>query len=444
MRVTFSLFLSLCFPKSPFQSEIDKPLCQVCFPFPWTIQFSLSRSYPMSSWFILSFYIQYITFLSRSLPNSLPIPCPLGFSSASISAMAALSLFKPYTRPDDCMIFVISSCSGLTSVTSFNVDYVPQAYIFKDEDLHDQADGHFGLMDCFQWPQVYTRDYSHSVCIPWKDSLASHTIAWYMPTPDDFITPVGSSSIMGLLLESQVNLFDQLFSSYMANTTPSSTRKPLAKTGCIDRCDLQSMTSCTCGSTPLHSEILSFLLGSFSEPYWTFTWCSNSSKSSTHSWTPLRQNLLVKIPCGWGVSQWTQKSVRRCTLLGFLCGLFTTRNISLWQWISSNLCALHSLIILSELSIQKMGKRPHFAQYFMVQVAAFIMRIHADTMRAPLLMCPSQWQAHPLQILPRQTNHRLVVSSPVQSSPGLQGKRQPWAHWKVCILVLSSHHFSLL
>ena len=86
--------------------------------------------------------------------------------------MAALSLFKPYTRPDDCMIFVISTCSGLTSVTSTatitaldaqavacqdhwvitspNVNYVPQAYIFEDEDLHVRADGRFGLVDCFQ------------------------------------------------------------------------------------------------------------------------------------------------------------------------------------------------------------------------------------------------------------------------------------------------------
>ena len=147
--------------------------------------------------------------------------------------MAALSLFKLYTRLDDCMIFSLSSCSELTFVTctakitaldvqvvacqdhwvitSPNVNYIPQAYIFEDEDLHVQADGRFGLVDCFQWPQLYARDYSHSVCIPHKDSLASHAIAWYTPTPDDFVTPVGSSSTIGLLSEPQVNLFDQLF-----------------------------------------------------------------------------------------------------------------------------------------------------------------------------------------------------------------------------------------
>ena len=118
-------------------------------------------------------------------------------------------------------------------------------------------------------------------------------------------------------------------SSYVADTTPSSTRKPSAKIGCIARCGLQNTTSRACGSTPLRSKISSFSLGSFSGPYWTFMRCSNSSKSSTPSWTPLHQNPLVRIPCGWSVSQRIQKSVRQCTLLEFLCGFFTTKNISL-------------------------------------------------------------------------------------------------------------------
>ena len=165
--------------------------------------------------------------------------------------MAALSLFKPYTRPDDCMIFVLSSCSELTSViytakitaldaravacqdhwviTSPNVNYVPQAYIFEDEDLHVRADDHFGLVDCFQWPQLYARDYSHSVCILRKDSLTSHAIAWYTPTPDDFVTPVGSSSTVGLLPEPQVNLFDQLFKLLRGRHHPIKYKKAIGQ-----------------------------------------------------------------------------------------------------------------------------------------------------------------------------------------------------------------------
>ena len=114
--------------------------------------------------------------------------------------MAAVIRFKPFTRPDDHMFFVvipsyteltcIISTAGITAldawavacqddwvITSPNVKYVPQAHIFYDEDLHAQADGRFGLVDCFQWPQSYVQDYLHVVCIPRKDTLPTHAIA---------------------------------------------------------------------------------------------------------------------------------------------------------------------------------------------------------------------------------------------------------------------------
>ncbi|KIM69235.1 hypothetical protein SCLCIDRAFT_93854, partial [Scleroderma citrinum Foug A] len=62
------------------------------------------------------------------------------------------------------------ACKNNLVITSPNVDFVPELHIFGDEDLQPHADGHFGLVDCFQWPQLYNREYQYSVCIPQKDS----------------------------------------------------------------------------------------------------------------------------------------------------------------------------------------------------------------------------------------------------------------------------------
>ncbi|KIM62969.1 hypothetical protein SCLCIDRAFT_48779, partial [Scleroderma citrinum Foug A] len=84
-------------------------------------------------------------------------------------------------------------------ITSPNVDFVPEPHIFGDEDLQPHADGHFGLVDCFQWPQLYNREYQYSVCIPQKDSVPSLAIAWHDVTQDDFVIPTGSTSAVGTL-----------------------------------------------------------------------------------------------------------------------------------------------------------------------------------------------------------------------------------------------------
>ena len=146
--------------------------------------------------------------------------------------MAALIRFKPYTRPNDCMFFCHSILSKLTSIisiagitafdvrvvvcqddwviTSPNVKYVLQAHIFDDEDLHAQADGQFGLVDYFQWPQTYKEDCPYSVCVPCKNMVPSLAIIWYTPTRNDFIVPAGSSSPVGMLLKAKVSLFEHV------------------------------------------------------------------------------------------------------------------------------------------------------------------------------------------------------------------------------------------
>ena len=89
-------------------------------------------------------------------------------------------------------------------ITSPSIDFVPEPHIFGDEDLQPHADGCFRLVDCFQWPQLYDRDYQYSVCIPRKDTVPSLAIVWYDLTQGDFIIPTGSKSMVGTLHDTVV------------------------------------------------------------------------------------------------------------------------------------------------------------------------------------------------------------------------------------------------
>ena len=84
------------------------------------------------------------------------------------------------------------ACKDHWVITLPNVDFVLEPHLFKGDELCPHANGHFGLVDCFQWPQNYEKEYEYSVCIPRKDSLPTHAVTWYNPTCHDFIIPPGS------------------------------------------------------------------------------------------------------------------------------------------------------------------------------------------------------------------------------------------------------------
>ncbi|KAI5989930.1 hypothetical protein EDD15DRAFT_2370228 [Pisolithus albus] len=130
----------------------------------------------------------------------------------------ALTRFQPYTRPDDANLTSLDAlavaCQGSMIITSPNMDFVPEPHIFEDEELRARADGRFGLVDCFQWPQSYNKEYDYAVCIPRKDRFPFPNplhIAWYTPTSADFVIPAGSSFAVGQLHESKVKDFEHLF-----------------------------------------------------------------------------------------------------------------------------------------------------------------------------------------------------------------------------------------
>ncbi|KAI6015821.1 hypothetical protein BKA83DRAFT_4060751 [Pisolithus microcarpus] len=138
------------------------------------------------------------------------------------------SRFKPFLRAGDrTSIFFLSffvreltsadkissldalvvACKGNVIITSPNVDYVPEPFIFEEEDMCCCADGRFGVVDCFQWPQMHERQYEYSVCIPRKGSIPTLHSAWYTPTLDDFVIPTGTQFAVGTLHATKVTAF---------------------------------------------------------------------------------------------------------------------------------------------------------------------------------------------------------------------------------------------
>ncbi|KIK13607.1 hypothetical protein PISMIDRAFT_32652, partial [Pisolithus microcarpus 441] len=90
----------------------------------------------------------------------------------------------------------------------------PRATYFEDKELCAGADGRFRLVDCFQWPQSYNKEYDYAVCIPRKERFPFPNplhIAWYTLTSADFVIPASSLFAVGQLHESKVKDFEHLF-----------------------------------------------------------------------------------------------------------------------------------------------------------------------------------------------------------------------------------------
>ncbi|KAG1751732.1 hypothetical protein EDB19DRAFT_1903677 [Suillus lakei] len=112
-------------------------------------------------------------------------------------------------------------------ITMPNMCFVPKFHHFEDENVQARANGHFGVIDCFQWPQAYDHVFCNSVCIPCKEAYPfPHPLhwVWYTPKQKDFkiipgnLFPVGtlaSDKVEGL--ESLLKLVDKRAQDWRAN-----------------------------------------------------------------------------------------------------------------------------------------------------------------------------------------------------------------------------------
>ncbi|KAG1723253.1 uncharacterized protein EDB91DRAFT_1087878 [Suillus paluster] len=111
--------------------------------------------------------------------------------------------FTPYMRADP----TITSLDARAIVyqyplviTTPNMDWIPELQNDNLDELKARADGHFGVVDCFQWPQMFCKEFEYAVCIPCKDTLPfSFQFVWYTPTTADFVIQPGTAFAVGTL-----------------------------------------------------------------------------------------------------------------------------------------------------------------------------------------------------------------------------------------------------
>ncbi|KAG1819998.1 hypothetical protein EV424DRAFT_1323178 [Suillus variegatus] len=97
---------------------------------------------------------------------------------------------------------------GNLVITTPNMHFVPEFHHFDEEDLQARADGRFGVIDCFQWPQSYDDTFCHAVCIPRKEAFPfPHPLhwAWFTPSQDDLKSIPGNSFPVGTLAPDKVD-----------------------------------------------------------------------------------------------------------------------------------------------------------------------------------------------------------------------------------------------
>ncbi|KIK80958.1 hypothetical protein PAXRUDRAFT_157245, partial [Paxillus rubicundulus Ve08.2h10] len=95
-----------------------------------------------------------------------------------------------------------------------NMPWVPKPHIDDDEELQGRADGQFGAVGCFQWCQLYCKEFEYTVCVLHQDA---HMFpdplywAWYMPTTVDFDILPNATFTVGKIYEEMVKGLDSLY-----------------------------------------------------------------------------------------------------------------------------------------------------------------------------------------------------------------------------------------
>ncbi|KAG1776143.1 hypothetical protein EV702DRAFT_1046313 [Suillus placidus] len=120
-----------------------------------------------------------------------------------ITMPTALTKFTPYKCLDEAISALDARAIGYQEplvITTPNMDWVLELYNDDSEELRTQADGRFGVVDCFQWPQMYCKEFKYAVCIPHKDtSSIDLQFTWYTPTAADFVIQPGTAFAVSTL-----------------------------------------------------------------------------------------------------------------------------------------------------------------------------------------------------------------------------------------------------
>ncbi|KIK36834.1 hypothetical protein CY34DRAFT_93711, partial [Suillus luteus UH-Slu-Lm8-n1] len=67
-----------------------------------------------------------------------------------------------FHRPFDAHVLTVKP---LHVIMSPNMSFIPKPHIFNTVNLQPLADGRFGHIDCFLWPQLFSKKHWWSGCI---------------------------------------------------------------------------------------------------------------------------------------------------------------------------------------------------------------------------------------------------------------------------------------
>ncbi|KAG1855260.1 hypothetical protein F4604DRAFT_1685744 [Suillus subluteus] len=130
----------------------------------------------------------------------------------------ALTLFKANSVISDAWLQAFDArtiaVQGNLVITTPNMHFVLEFHHFEAEGLQARADGRFGMIDCFQWPQAYDDTFCHASCIPRKEAFPSPRPlhwAWFTPTQDDLKPIPGNLFPVGTLGLDKVDGLQSLF-----------------------------------------------------------------------------------------------------------------------------------------------------------------------------------------------------------------------------------------
>ncbi|KAG1832372.1 hypothetical protein EV424DRAFT_1533542 [Suillus variegatus] len=128
----------------------------------------------------------------------------------------ALNKFSPYMRITDPTIDSLDTRAVAYKeplvITTPNMDWVPEFHHDDSDEVRVRADGGFGVVDCFQWPQIHCKEFEYAVCIPRKDTASIDLqFAWYTPTSEDFVIQTRTVFAVGTLSSHIVDGINNLF-----------------------------------------------------------------------------------------------------------------------------------------------------------------------------------------------------------------------------------------
>ncbi|KIJ59167.1 hypothetical protein HYDPIDRAFT_33457 [Hydnomerulius pinastri MD-312] len=99
-------------------------------------------------------------------------------------------------------------------ITTPNAHHIPRLFHWEDEDVQAHADGRFGYIDLFQWPQMIDVQYPWSVTVP-RPSIYTSTQplhwAFFTPKYEDFAPIPNSNLAVGFLVQDKLAKLQILF-----------------------------------------------------------------------------------------------------------------------------------------------------------------------------------------------------------------------------------------